>query len=248
MAHITSIIGFHLVPLLLDKVKLPEKQKQRAFTFYCQTLVETGYGEALDIASSYESIGKKQGSAQMIHELKTVRYTTVLPLLFGALLAGAGSSRKGRTLSKNSKKMKGSDLKQKSWLKNLERYADALGKIFQIQDDILGSFGKPELTGKSDLTDLVQGRWTILIELLWQKLNSQDKQRVRELLDRPIRSEAEARQLKRLLVKYQVVEQAQKLAQEELKQGEQLIEKISPNKKLQDALRNLLRFMLERTK
>jgi geranylgeranyl diphosphate synthase type I len=226
MAHATSIIGFHLVPLLLGEVKLPEKNKRQAFTFYCQTLVETGYGEVLDIASSYESIAKKQGSAQTIHEIKTVRYTTVLPLKFGALLAGKSPGR---------------------WFTNLEDYALALGKVFQIQDDILGSFGKPEITGKSNLNDLLQGRWTILVELLWGQAAAKDRAVIRRLLQKPVRSTQEAGQLKRLMETYRVVELARRQAQASFQQGLALVPKLKSNRTQQTLLKNLLGFMLERT-
>jgi geranylgeranyl diphosphate synthase type I len=39
----------------------------------------------------------------------------------------------------------------------------ALGEAFQLRDDILGAFGDPDVTGKSNLDDFREGKPTVLV-------------------------------------------------------------------------------------
>ena len=227
MAQTTAIIGFHLALWVLAQAKFSEKIKNQVLKFYCESLIQTGFGEALDMASSWQSLKAKQGSAKLIHEYKTVRYSTVLPLKFGAIWAGK---------------------QDKIWLADLERYALALGRIFQIQDDIIGSFGDPKITGKANDSDIKEGRWTILMEWLWVKAGGADRDMIQRIMAKSQRLKAEVGQIKALMQKYQVVPLAQKKAQAYLQAGLRVMPNLTRDKKQQDTLTNLLRFMLERNK
>jgi geranylgeranyl diphosphate synthase, type II len=74
-------------------------------------------------------------------EQKTASYSFEAPLKAGALLAGAD----GDTLG------------------TLGEFGRLVGIAFQLRDDLLGVFGDTELTGKSVLTDLRNGKETPLI-------------------------------------------------------------------------------------
>jgi geranylgeranyl diphosphate synthase, type I len=94
-------------------------------------------GQMLDVQ------GTAASDAQMerMHDLKTGSYTVRGPLLMGAALAGANLGQRDA----------------------LERFAGPLGVAFQLRDDLLGTFGNPEKTGKSDASDLRQGKRTALV-------------------------------------------------------------------------------------
>ncbi|CAN5146062.1 polyprenyl synthetase family protein [soil metagenome] len=72
---------------------------------------------------------------------KTASYSFALPLQLGALFAGADSSE----------------------LLVLSEIANDLGVAFQLQDDLLGIFGHEDKMGKSNLSDLREGKRTALI-------------------------------------------------------------------------------------
>ncbi|MEN3362473.1 MAG: geranylgeranyl diphosphate synthase, type [Mycobacteriales bacterium] len=72
---------------------------------------------------------------------KTALYATARPLQVGGALAGAPA-----------------DL-----LRSYLDFGTPLGEAFQLRDDILGVFGKPEVTGKSATDDLLEGKPTVLI-------------------------------------------------------------------------------------
>lgn len=75
-----------------------------------------------------------------MERLKTATYTFEAPLRAGALLAGASPDTAG----------------------HLAHAGSQMGVAYQVVDDILGTFGDPELTGKSAEADLREGKATVL--------------------------------------------------------------------------------------
>ena len=99
----------------------------------------TVVGELLDVAGALAS--PRDVDALAVAELKTAAYTGSLPLVVGAVLAGADEAQVAR----------------------LGAVGSALGVAFQLADDDLGVFGDPAMTGKSVLSDLREGKRTELL-------------------------------------------------------------------------------------
>lgn len=227
LAFTTTIIGLYLAPLALQDSHFSERIKQKALEYFFTQNIYLGWGEALDISTPHQSFGEKKDAAQMIHDYKAVGYSAVNPLHLGALLTG---------------------VKNKVWFANLDRYGICLGRIFQIQDDIIGSFGHPEETGKAADSDIRQARWTILTEILWEKANKKDRKLLKRLFEKPERNNQDVVRIKSLMQRYKVAELARAKARSYLVEGEKLIPQIAKNSEHQEILTNLLKFMLERTK
>lgn len=109
-----------------------------------QLLQTTVFGEAAGQLLDIWSPLLKQLSQEQL--LKTLRYKTALysfetPLKLGAIMAGANQPQ----------------------LISIERFAVPLGIAFQIADDLLGMFGNENALGKPTLSDLREGKRTILI-------------------------------------------------------------------------------------
>jgi geranylgeranyl diphosphate synthase type I len=83
-------------------------------------------------------------AVELTHKWKTGSYTVRGPLVLGAHLAGAAPSL----------------------VTSLEAFADPLGVAFQLRDDVLGTFGDPDRTGKPSTSDLRQGKRTALVAAL----------------------------------------------------------------------------------
>jgi geranylgeranyl diphosphate synthase type I len=118
----------------------PEKNMLSALRCQSEMIRDTGYGQVLDLYS----VELPQWSEEMVikvHTYKTARYTLDGPLKIGALLHGATEEQ----------------------LAALEGYAIPVGIAFQIIDDILGFFGDPKRGGKEDLSDIKEGKRTLLI-------------------------------------------------------------------------------------
>ena len=76
-----------------------------------------------------------------MEERKTAIYSFELPMQAGAVLADAAA----RTVE------------------GIGDVGRLLGVAFQLRDDLLGVFGDPRLTGKSNVTDLREGKCTPLV-------------------------------------------------------------------------------------
>ena len=99
----------------------------------------TVVGELLDVTAALSS--PRDVDALAVAELKTAAYSGSLPLVVGAILAGADDER----------------------IAQLDAVGSALGVAFQLTDDELGVFGDPAVTGKSVLSDLREGKRTELL-------------------------------------------------------------------------------------
>src|SRR5205823_11100959 len=67
----------------------------------------------------------------------------------------------------------------------LSAYARPLGVAFQIADDLLGTFGAPEVTGKPNASDLREGKRTLLVARALEKARAADAARLRAQLGTP---------------------------------------------------------------
>jgi geranylgeranyl diphosphate synthase type I len=109
-----------------------------------------------------------------VQRAKTGTYTFELPLHIGATLAGAAPPV----------------------LEALSAYARPLGVAFQIADDLLGTFGSPEQTGKPNASDLREGKRTLLVARALQSATSGDAALLRAGLGNP---EADVEELRAIL-------------------------------------------------
>lgn len=101
-----------------------------------------------------EMLDVERGDAVNIMKLKTARYSVSGPLILGAILVGA----------------------DQKLINKLETFGDNLGIAFQIQDDILGIFGKEKITGKSVSSDIEEGKNTILFTYALKNAEEKDRQ------------------------------------------------------------------------
>ena len=109
-----------------------------------------------------------------VQRAKTGTYTFELPLHLGATLAAA----------------------PQALLDALSAYARPLGVAFQIADDLLGTFGAPEVTGKPNAGDLREGKWTVLVARALQSAAKKDAERLRSQLGK---ADADVEELRGIL-------------------------------------------------
>src|SRR3989344_5774693 len=134
---------------LVDSSSFTDSQKVACFAKIISTIIETGYGEGLDV--EYSNRWTNFNNIRQMTELKTAKYTFVGPLTVGAILGKAN----------------------KSQIDALSKLGLLIGLAFQIQDDILGIFGNEKVTGKSVLSDLREGKNTLLIHKTKEMLSDQ---------------------------------------------------------------------------
>jgi geranylgeranyl diphosphate synthase, type I len=111
------------------------------------------YGQQLDLLARTEDI-------ERVHTLKTGSYTVEGPVALGAERAGASAACRAA----------------------IHAYAAPLGVAFQLRDDILGTFGSPEETGKPAGNDLRAGKRTALIAEAETRLSATERARLASVL------------------------------------------------------------------
>lgn len=117
---------------------------------------EVIYGQYLDLMTTLGPLTDQEAALHVIR-FKTAKYTVERPLHCGATMADAKA-----------------DLHTA-----LSRYALPLGEAFQLRDDLLGVYGRPDDTGKPVLDDLREGKHTVLLALAAQRADTAQ----RNLLD-----------------------------------------------------------------
>ncbi len=125
---------------LIHESEQPAADKITALSLLQQSIFEVAGGELMDVEATFMQNDELQALPIAIH--KTASYSFIGPLLTGATLANA----------------------PKATADALRDFGYYLGIAFQIQDDLLGVFGQQERIGKSTLSDIHEGKRTLLIE------------------------------------------------------------------------------------
>ena len=122
----------------------PDPERSRAVAgVVFEAVSASAAGELDDLLMSLHRFGAEHPGVQDIldmERLKTATYSFEAPLRAGSLLAGAPAEQAER----------------------LARAGALLGVGYQVVDDVLGTFGDPETTGKSVDADLSSGKATVL--------------------------------------------------------------------------------------
>ena len=140
-------------------VKEHPENKEAALKKLIEAAMLTGGGEFAELLAGLEDIAKvTKADIYKIYDLKTANYTFAAPLTIGATLAGVKEAQ----------------------IRILYKYGIYLGRAFQIKDDIIGIFNDEAETGKPNLTDIREGKKTILI---WYAYRNSTK-RVRDAIKR----------------------------------------------------------------
>ncbi|MFU8850111.1 polyprenyl synthetase family protein [Micromonospora sp. SL1-18] len=142
---------------------------------FAQMRAEVIAGEYLDVVSA---VGDGSvAAALVVVRMKTARYTVTRPVQIGAALAGADPEA----------------------VAALADFGDPLGDAFQLRDDLLGVFGDPAATGKSNLDDLREGKPTVLMALARQAAGPAQAARLRVLVGDPELDHGGAAEVRRVI-------------------------------------------------
>lgn len=126
---------------IFARVQVPTEDRVRLLDLLEHTIVETTAGEFADVGLSDGVITPDLSTVLAMTTRKTASYTFELPLRAAVILAG-GSPELEETL----------------------RSAGLhLGLAYQLQDDLLSTFGDPEIHGKTPYSDLRDGKQTAIV-------------------------------------------------------------------------------------
>lgn len=124
---------------LIYTSEFDETTKQKLAEQLFVSIYEVIGGELMDVEAAF--VTDTMFDPLQIYRYKTSSYSLIGPLLSGAHCAGANQET----------------------IDILKSFAINVGIGYQIQDDLLGVFGDESETGKSTLTDLREGKRTLLV-------------------------------------------------------------------------------------
>jgi geranylgeranyl diphosphate synthase type I len=157
------LAGDHVLTLahdLLTDSKIPAEKIVTIEKLTSEILTDTFAGWQLQFKQNYLSIGEaKREEFLKGMELVSAKYSFEYPLRIGVILANR------------------EDLTPK-----IKDFAYHVGMAFQIQDDILGLFGKSEDTGKPVGNDVREGKKTLLMLDAWEQADSRDQKFIEKVL------------------------------------------------------------------
>ena len=159
----------------------------------------------------YESFLARKGDVSEDEYMLMIKLKTAClfekSLLIGAVLGG-GTREQMRVLSD---------------------YAIKVGQAFQIQDDILGSFGKEEVTGKPADSDIKEGKKTILVVKTFEFVDRNERERMLNILGKGDASPEEVDFVRDLFVKSGALDYAKKKALNLKDEAKKLLKQADPS-------------------
>ncbi len=148
-----GLIAQHLANIAI--AELPEKPEliTKLFSQLHRNIAGTTFGQIDDLV---QQIGEDVNEQDIMRKylLKSSYYTYISPLQSGLTLAGVTDQKT---------------------LQEVREFGDAAGVAFQLHDDYLGVFGEAAKTGKSNLDDLQEGKYTLLIQHALEHTDQQGK-------------------------------------------------------------------------
>jgi len=202
-----------------------------------EMMVEDGNLEVLKLLSSTSSKIAQGEVLQLQHkgevDMLEETYLKIISAKTAELFAAA--TKVGAILSNVNVKEK----------KALEFYGRNLGLTFQIADDTLDYNSELKLFGKKIGQDFFEGKITLPIILLFQKLNPLEKKLLKEIFNKELRIEEDFYKIISLIKKYKVIEECYQKAQHYINLASNSLTVFKDSKE-KEIFKNLTSFSLTR--
>lgn len=216
-------LGFFLAFEILLKSDFPSQEKNNALEFFARTMQQTALGELLDVELPTKSTKPTDEEIITIMKLKTSYYSIAGPLRLGAILGGAGEKL----------------------LSQLALFGEYLGIAFQIQDDILGIFGKEQEIGKSITSDIAEGKYTLLYVYAQEGSSERQKQTLKKYYGKANTTPKKAEIIRNIMLETGALEQANKIFDQNIQKAKDVVSKFE-NKKVKKILNEIISYVAAR--
>lgn len=160
-------------------------------------------GELLDTEAALES--PTTTNSLLIAKFKTASYSFVGPLQTGAILADAPTDA----------------------LEELTGLGTALGIAFQLSDDLLGLFGDKSQTGKSNDSDVHEGKRTLLIQYALQAASKLERKMIEATLGNAQATAEQVDQIRAVVTATGARDKVQELVDDYLDKAEAIIDALA---------------------
>ena len=125
-------------------------------------------------------------------------------------------------------------------------FGDAVGISFQIRDDILGLFANEESLGKSNLSDMCEGKKTVLVSHFERVADEDAKKKFYSVYGIENAGEDELAIVRELLIESGSLDYAKRLCKEYTVKARELIDKMPISTEGRELLLGLLEYMTNR--
>ena len=202
-----------------------------------EMMVEDGNLEILKLLSSTSSEIAEGEVLQLQHkgEIDILEETYLKIISSKTASLFAASTKVGPILADK-------DLKCKE---ALEFYGKNLGLTFQIADDALDYNSELKVFGKKIGNDFFEGKVTLPIILLYQKVNDKDKNNLKTLFDKDTRKQQELEYVLNLIKKKNIINECYKKAEHFINLASNSLSVLRESKE-KNILKNLTSFSIER--
>jgi len=193
----------------------PSERKEQALKYFIQTAAFTAMGEFIDTVSGVKRLEDVDEEEVFLnYTLKTARYTFDCPMVTGAILAGA----------------------DKKEIKKISRFGILIGQAFQIQDDIIGIFETEDNIGKSILSDLAEGKKTLLVTHAFSVLKGAPRAKFLKIFSQETKTLTDLEIVKKIFVKSDSLNYALKAINSRLKESQRIMNGLKMNDKYRQLL------------
>lgn len=189
--------------MLIRKINRPTEIIDQAEAILSKEIFEVIGGELLDIEVAF--LPKDTINLDTIAKYKTASYSFVGPLTTGAILAEAPESD----------------------IDTLKELSIIVGIGYQLRDDIIGVFGDPTVTGKSNVSDIKEGKRTYLVEKFEQLATPQQSKDFFAIFHQPNVGDKQLAIIKNLLVQTGARAAVEQLVEEKRLKALQTVSKLS---------------------
>ncbi|MDJ0382729.1 polyprenyl synthetase family protein [Streptomyces sp. G-G2] len=197
---------------------LPGAYLARTGPLWSTLLRETMAGEFLEVLRTDAPDRPLQVAESLeVARYKTAKYTVERPLHLGATLGGGS----------------------RALLDAFSGYGLPLGEAFQLRDDLLGTFGDPAETGKSNLDDLRHGKPTALLALTAAACARDDRRLLGKLVGDPGLGEDEAATVRELMERSGARERVEALIDQRIARAVGALDTVPMPSEARAALRGL---------
>ena len=191
-ADLSMIIGdviFALAIRAFLSVKADRRLKEAALDKFIEAALYTGSGEFMELLAAERDISAiRKKEIERIYDYKTAYYSFASPLAAGAVLAGAS---KGET-------------------EKLQAFGLALGRAFQIKDDMTGFVGTRKSAGKPVVSDIRERKKTLLVWYAYRNSGVAERNAVRKIFKKKKISGEDLYYIKNLIIKSGALDDAKR--------------------------------------
>ncbi len=131
--------------------------------------------------------------------------------------------------------------------KNMQSFGRLLGNIFQIIDDLFDYLGNSKDIGKNVGDDFAEGKVTLPLILLHNKLDSNGRLQIEEMIKKDVRSENDFKLISSLMIQYNIQQEILHYLDNVHHQASSLLEQVPVHNIYKEHLSELLLFTMNRS-